>query len=190
MHTYEPALPPSSDVLTPSQNIQRLHFHQGENHRYASWQPITGKGQPPTTRPPYYGQIMVASALAHKHEARLLPIPMGGDTQSAYAIYDGDKLANLAIIDLQAFNQASSHRPSREYQFKVPPAYRRARVERLMAPGSDALTNVTFAGVSYDFDLARGRPVVLDGREEVVAVRDGVLNMTVPYASAVLVSLS
>lgn len=42
-----------------------------------------------------------------------------------------------------------------------------------MAPGGDALTNVIFAGVSYDFDLVRGRPVVLDGREEVVAVRDG-----------------
>lgn len=133
---------------------------------------------------------MVASALAHKHEARIVPIPMDGDTQSAYAIYDGDKLANLAVVDRHAFNQTSSHRPSREYQFKLPPAYRRARVERLMVPGRDALTNVTFAGVSCDFDLARGRPVVLDGREEVVAVRDGVLNMTVPDASAVLDSPS
>lgn len=133
---------------------------------------------------------MVASALAHKYEARILPIPMDGDTQSAYAIYDGDRLANLAIVNLRAFNQTSAYRPSREYQFKVPPAYRRARVERLTAPGSDALTNVTFAGVSYDFELARGRPVVLDGREEVVVMRDGVLNVTVPDASAVLVELS
>lgn len=135
---------------------------------------------------------MVASALAHKHEARIVNIPLSGDTQSAYAIYDGTQLANLAIINLRAFNQSSEYRPSREYSFKVPGDYKynRARMERLIAPGSDALKNVTFAGVSYDYDLSQGRPVVVDDGSEVVVIQDGVVNVTVPDASAVLVSFS
>ncbi|KAJ5676453.1 uncharacterized protein N7477_002086 [Penicillium maclennaniae] len=172
-------------------NIKRLHFHQGLDYRYASWQPILGKGQPPTTRPPYYGQIMVASALGHSHNARVVNIPLDEETESAYAIYDGDRLSKLAVMNMQAFNQTTTGiRPSNEYQFKVPGHYRQAKVERLIAPGSDATEEVTFAGISYDHDLAMGKPVVVDPKEKFVVIKDGVLRVVVPDSSAVVVSLN
>lgn len=172
------------------QNIKRLHFHQGLNYRYASWQPILGKGQPPTTCPPYYGQIMVAAALGQQQDARIVNIPLSEDTESAYAIYNGDRLSKLAVVNLRAFNQTSSTRPSKQYQFQVPNSYRQGKVERLIAPGSDSLKGITFSGTSYDYDRKEGRPVVVDSKKEVVSVENGVLSVDVPDASAVLVSLS
>lgn len=118
-------------------------------------------GKPPTTRPPYYGQIMVAAALGQSDQTRVVDIPLNEDTESAYALCEGDRLSKLAITNLQGFNQTTTtSRPSREYKFQVPHRYRRARVERLIAPGSDAVNNVTFGGVSYAHDLKKGRPVV------------------------------
>lgn len=93
---------------------------------------------------------------------------------------------------MQAFNQTSTgSRPSKEYKFSVPGHNRTtAKVERLIAPGSDATDRVTFAGVSYDHDLAKGCPVAVGPREETVRVENGVLAVRVPDSSAVLVSLA
>lgn len=133
---------------------------------------------------------MVAAALGQSDQIRVVDIPLNEDTESAYAIYDGDRLSKLAITNLQGFNQTTTtSRPSREYKFQVPGRYRRARVERLIAPGSDAVANVTFGGVSYAHDLQMGRPVVLDARRESVEIQGGVLGIEVPDSSAVLLSL-
>lgn len=93
---------------------------------------------------------------------------------------------------MQAFNQTSTgSRPSKEYKFSVPGHNRTtAKVERLIAPGSDATDRVTFAGVSYDHDLAKGCPVAVGPREETVRVENGVLAVRVPDSSAVVVSLA
>ncbi|KAJ5802526.1 uncharacterized protein N7503_004976 [Penicillium pulvis] len=172
-------------------NIKRLNFHQGLNYRYVSWQPIASEGQPPETRPPYYGHIMVAASLGHSENNRIVNIPLKEDTESAYGIYDGDRLSKLVVVNLNAFNQSTTTcRPSRKYEFKVPGHYQGATVERLIAPGSDALTNITFGGVSYDYDLKQGRPVTLDWKQERAEVHGGMLQIDVPDSSAVLLSLN
>lgn len=133
---------------------------------------------------------MVAAALGQQQDARIVNIPLSEDTESAYAIYNGDRLSKLAIVNLQAFNQTSSTRPSKQYQFELPGSYNQGKVERLIAPGSDSLKEVTFSGISYDYDLKEGRPVVVDPKNEIASIENGVLSVDVPDASAVLVSLS
>lgn len=135
---------------------------------------------------------MVASALGYSNNARIVNIPLDTETESAYAIYNGDRLSKLAIVNMQAFNQTSTGaRPSKEYNFRVPDRSRTsAKVERLIAPGSDATDGVTFGGVSYDHDLGKGRPVVVGRREEAVFIKNGVLSVGVPDSSAVVVSLT
>ncbi|KAJ5630806.1 uncharacterized protein N7484_010906 [Penicillium longicatenatum] len=177
-------------ITRGTQNIKRLNFHQGLDYRYASWQPIASEGQPPTTRPPYYGHIMVAASLGHSENIRIVNIPLEEDTESAYGIYNDDKLSKLVVVNLNAFNQSTTTgRPSRKYEFKVPGHYKRATVERLIAPGSDALTNITFGGVSYDYDFKQGRPVTLDWKEERAGIHSNMLQIDVPDSSAVLLSL-
>lgn len=134
---------------------------------------------------------MVASSLGRSENNRIVNIPLQGDTESAYGIYDGDKLSKLVVVNLNAFNQSTTTgRPSRRYEFEVPGHYRRATVERLIAPGSDAMTNITFGGVSYDYDLEQGKPVTLDWKEERAEIHGHILQIEVPDSSAVLLSLS
>ena len=160
------------------------------SYRYASWQPILNKGIPPTTKPPYYGQIMVATALGKSDSMRISNIPLSGDTEAAYALFDGEDLSKLVVLNLQAFNETSdaASRPSRKYQFKIPENYESASVERLTAPGSDSEKDVTFGGVSYDYDLKMGQPVVVDAGKETAEIDDGVLSITLPDSSGVLVT--
>lgn len=136
---------------------------------------------------------MVASVLGHSNDARIVNIPLDAETESAYAIYNGDQLSKLAIVNMQAFNQTStSTRPSKEYKFSVPGHNRTiAKVGRLIAPGSDATDRVIFGGVSYDHNLAKGRPVVFFFfREETVLIQDGVLAVSIPDSPAVVVTLA
>ncbi|KAJ5419531.1 uncharacterized protein N7487_003081 [Penicillium crustosum] len=168
--------------------IKRLQFHQGLNYRYASWQPIENKGVPPTTRPPYYGQIMVASAIGKSKNTRIVNIPLSEDNESAYAIYNEDQLSKLVVTNLRAFNQTTSDRPHRKYEFHVPAQHKIARIERLIGPGSDALDNITFGGISYDHALNGGKPVQQHTNEE-TRIKNGLLTIVVPDSSAVLLTL-
>ncbi|KAJ5098927.1 hypothetical protein N7532_005928 [Penicillium argentinense] len=160
-------------------NIKRLHLHQGLNYRYASWQPILSKGEAPATKPPYYGQVMVAAALGDSEHVRVMNIPLKEDTEAAYAIYDAESPGKIvAGSSLQGVSvQGSGH-------------HRHIRVERLIAPGSDSTTNVTFGGVSYDYELKHGKPVTVNHEKEVLEVRDGVVSVEIPASSAVLLSFS
>lgn len=179
-------------------NIRRLHFHQGTDYRYGSWQPVPTRdgSAPPSTNPPYYGQVMVAKALGSSRDTRIKNIPLAGDTNAAYAVFDADRLVRLVVLNMQAFNATSAGgRPKRGYRFQVPGSDSdggagalRASVERLTAAGSDAETGITLGGVSYDYNRQQGKPVVVDDREEMVVVEDGVLAVEVEDSSAALLT--
>ena len=121
---------------------------------------------------------------------RISNIPLSGDTEAAYALFDGEDLSKLVVLNLQTFNETSNaaSRSNRKYQFKIPRGYDSARVERLTAPGSDSEKDVTFGGVSYDHDLKMGQPVVVDSEKETAEIDNGVLSITLPDSSGVLVT--
>jgi hypothetical protein len=132
---------------------------------------------------------MVASAIGQAEDARIVNIPLSEDTESAYAIYNGDKLSKLVAINMRAHNATTTgSRPGRVYQFKVP-GHGRAKVERLIAPGSDSLEEVTFAGISYDYSRKGGKPDRVGNQEQSVEFGSGILRVEVPDSSAVLISL-
>lgn len=134
---------------------------------------------------------MVASAIGNAPDARIVNIPLAEDTEAAYGIYHGEELSKLVVLNLQGYNQtASRNRPSREYKFKVPTHFKKADVERLSAPGSDATESITFGGVSYDYELLEGKPVAVDEKEDPADIDHGVLRITVADSSAVLLTLS
>ncbi|KAH0602496.1 uncharacterized protein H6S33_008577 [Morchella sextelata] len=178
------------DLWCTSQNIKRIHHHQGLNYRYASWQPIASHGIPPTTRPPYYANIMVARILDRARDTELLNIPRESDTEAVYAIYDNSVIARLVVIDLEEYKAAELYeRPSRVYSFCVPEGCRGAKVERLDAEGSNATEGVSVGEVVYDYALAEGRPVVRNEMGASMQMQGGVLTVEVWVSQAVLVSL-
>lgn len=135
---------------------------------------------------------MVAKALGRSEQMRIKNLALEGDTEAAYALFDGERLARVVVLNMQMFNSSTAgERPSKNYRFRVPSAAAagsRVKVERLMAAGSDAEDGTTFGGVSYDYNLQQGKPVVVDDKEEAVDVEDGVVAVDVPDSSAALLS--
>lgn len=198
-HVRQPHSPPyyTSHLVvlltSPQQNIRRLHFHQGTDYRYNSWQPISTPSAPAATRPPYYGQIMTASALANITDPRIVPILLTYDSESAYGIYSGNELAKIVVVNMRAFFSNSGDedgRPEHYYRFDVSGGNpRKTRVERLVAAGAESTGNVTFGGVSYDCNAGGlGRPVQVARAGEMLDVEDGVVGVHVQDSSAVLLT--
>jgi len=88
-------------------------------------------------------------------------------------------------------------RGSLNYTFTLPEgcggSSDQVKVARLMGNGSDAVSGITFAGVSYNYELAGGTPVVLKNVTglEVVGIQQGgkVGIIQVPDSSAVVLEL-
>lgn len=128
-------------------------------------------------------------------------IPLPTRRAAAYAAYLDDKFVRLMVINLQAYNSTISgigmvpdpdapDRPVFRYAFQVPLRRGEARVQRLYANGSDAISGISWDGWSYNLDLDGGRPVRLTNvtTGEKVAVTDGVVEVDVEASQAVMLS--
>lgn len=185
-------------------SIYRINMHQGLNYRYASWQPIDTQRAPKATRPAYYGNIATAAFLGDltTHRVQVVELEMPDpELDAGYGAYIDGKLARIALINLRTYNGTTSastgpSRPEQKYSFSIPwaaAASKAVKLDRLMAPGSDALSGITFRGFSYNYELDEGRPVALENvtvGESVDISEKGLLEVLVPDASAVLVNLA
>ncbi|KAK6860103.1 glycoside hydrolase family 79 protein [Apiospora arundinis] len=195
-------------------NIRRVHMHMGTDYRYASWQPVETPRATRGTKAPYYGNIAVAAFLGNLRIApvQVAHLPLtGSDSEAAYAAYVGGTLkrqqqqqqqqhknTHAADCGCDGGGQQGSgsvtpppQRPVRAYSFFVGGGTTTARVQRLYANGSDAITGITWDGWSYNYELDEGRPVRLANVTigETVQVQNGTLNIVVPDSQAVLVTL-
>ena len=189
--------------------IARVHMHQGTNYRYQSWQPIDTVNATMGTKAPYYGNIMVAAFLGDltKNNVSIADIELGSLYQNAYAAYVDGRLERIAIIQMNAYNSTfngtgegptvtSMPRPSETFSFQLPTAHgafmKGINVQRLMANGSDAITGITFDGLSYNLELDEGMPVRLNNvtaGEVLQAAQDGTISVTLPWSSAAILNL-
>ncbi|KAK4546058.1 hypothetical protein LTR36_002195 [Oleoguttula mirabilis] len=181
-------------------NIRRVHMHQGTNYRYQSWQPIdtniTSKG----TKAPYYGNIGVAAFLGDivSSPPSIVNLPLPNEEESAYAAYVDGKLARLIVVNMMEYNATDGNnytddypRPVERYSFQLPTgSHGQVQLQRLTANGSDAITGVTFDGFSYNYELNAGKPVLLHNvtRGESASIgENGTLSVDVPRSSALLI---
>ncbi|KIW67341.1 hypothetical protein PV04_06604 [Phialophora macrospora] len=189
--------------------IARVHMHQGTNYRYQSWQPIDTVNATKGTKAPYYGNIMVAAFLGNltAGNVSIADLELGSTYQNAYAAYVDGRLQRIAIIQLNAYNSTfngsgtgmatnSKPRPTETFTFQLPAgqtsALRGMNVQRLLANGSDAITGITFDGISYNLELDGGKPVTLSNvtkGEVLQAAQDGTVSVTLPWSSAAILNL-
>ena len=176
-------------LYVASQNISRIHFHQGTGYRYASWLPIYHEGVGPTVKPPYYGNIFVAKFLGPSG-TQVNNIDLSSEYDSAYAAYENGRLAKLAIIDFHEYNPTnSSIRPSSIFEV-ASGSFTSATLEYFTAPGATFNTSITVAGLSYDYDLAKGRGVKVTNTTQIITAERGVFKIPLSYSEAVLVTFS
>ena len=187
-----------------SQNIRRVHMHQGTNYRYASWQPIPSSKASIGTKAPYYGNIAVAAMLGNLvvHNTSIANVPLPDERESAYLAYEDGRLARLMVVNMMQYNYTLSGtasgplnpaaRPNATYTFNLGGLQSSsARVQRLSANGSDAITGISWDGYSYNYELARGQPVVLKNvttGERVNVASNGSVSVTLPLSSAAILT--
>ena len=189
--------------------IARVHMHQGTNYRYQSWQPIDTVNATKGTKAPYYGNIMVAAFFGNltAGNVSIADIELGSIYQNAYGAYVDGRLERVAVIQMNAYNSTfngsgsgtainSKPRPSETFSFQLPAAQTKAlrgvNVQRLLANGSDAITGITFDGLSYNLELDEGFPVKLNNvtsGEVLQAAQDGTISVTLPWSSAAILNL-
>ena len=199
-----------------SNNVSRWHAHQGTNYRYAAWQPVTTEKGEVGTKAPYYGSVAAASFLAGsaKENLQVTEIELDSDIDPvhnvAYASYVNGQLARIAVLQMNDYNSSTGTftqadgsvgtgaRPTQSFTFQIPGAKyasggQKVKVQRLIAEGSDAVSGTTFGGVSYDYGLGRGKPVVVksvtNGVQMVQVASGGMLQIEVPFSSAAIVEL-
>ncbi|KAK3070119.1 hypothetical protein LTR53_011019 [Teratosphaeriaceae sp. CCFEE 6253] len=187
-----------------SRGIGRWHMHQGTNYRYQAWQPIETRNTTKGTKAPFYGNIAISAFLGDLSAAasrpQIVDLALPNSYESAYASYVHGKLAKLAVINMREYNATASNvgfvdvypRPIETYDFQLPRGYGGgARLQRLMANGSDAISGVTFDGFSYAAELDNGKPVRLGNvtiGERLRVGRHGWVTVKLPRSSAVILN--
>ncbi|KAH6691291.1 glycoside hydrolase superfamily [Plectosphaerella plurivora] len=131
--------------------INRFFFHMGKGDFYYSmWEPLPSPKSPIAhINPTYYTMLFVADLVADLEEPRIAAVKEE-DSAVHFAIYDGDKLEKLVLLNLGYFNETSGSERG----------IQKVDVGSLMGPGlgvrrltghhSDATTGVTWAGQSTD----------------------------------------
>lgn len=185
-----------------SQGIRRVHMHMGTDYRYASWQPIQTDKTSIGTKPPYYGNIVVAAMMGNllKSEVQIANIPLESQFEAAYAAYVDKTLERIAVINMREYNYTVNGttdipnpvaRPSQTYSFQIPSGLgKQATIQRLYANGSDAISGITWDGLSYNWELNEGKPVRLQNVTvgEKVKVKNGQVSVKVQDSTAVILN--
>lgn len=177
-----------------------MHLHQGTSYRYAAWLPIVVNGTGPTVKPPYYGHIFVSRFIGDSSHTQINNIDLDSDYYSAYAAYEHGKLCRLALLNLHAWDPPNSNitiysngettRPNVTFDLGVIEGVSSATVELMTAPGATSDTDITVAGISYDYDKDEGRPVRVDADIAAVILppRGKPFIVDVGYSQAVIIN--
>ena len=173
-----------------------MHMHQGTAYRYGAWMPIAQNGTGPSTNPPYYGHVMVSKFIGAHPKTRINNIDLNSDFHSAYAAYENGRLARVALLNLHEWNPSTDQAeapkaPSTTFTISTSQrGIKYATVELMTAPGALSETNITVAGLSYDYDLAEGKPVrVAKQYESVLRPNNkGEFSVPVRYSQAVILT--
>jgi hypothetical protein len=135
------------------------------------------------TNSPYYGNIMAAAAVGKAPNTIIacLDIENADERTSAYAIYEGSQVKRVILLNMIEYRSDSGiPRPSNTFTMKLPQRVKEVRIERLTAPGAEALSGITFGGVSYDYMLSKGKSIAVDGaaaKEKAKVTKSGTLSI-------------
>lgn len=141
---------------------------------------------------------MVSKSIGSNPNTRINNIDLNSDFYSAYAAYENGRLARVVLLNLHEWNPSSSQAeaeaeaaPSTTFTLSTGRGgIKYATVEAMTAPGALSETNITVAGISYDYGLAEGKPVRVAKQYESVLRPDnkGEISVSVRDSQAVLLT--
>ncbi|KAB8659295.1 hypothetical protein FH972_026184 [Carpinus fangiana] len=178
-------------------NITSVQIHMTDNSFAAPWQPIDKYDMAPHVRPSYYAfaamaQIIGAGCTTRVQTLPLPTVPAGyANRLVAYSIYRGDNIAGIVVINTMVSNSTDRSKGSIEINLSLPDhGNANFFVSSLLGPGTDATTNTTWNGLS--FETGDFKPAAVGGAsaaQQKALSRSGAARIQLRDASAIVISL-
>lgn len=205
-------------LMAASLGFQKIYFHLGAQSEYSSFTPVEydlkGEHLVPGIRAGWYGHYFISKivASASNETFSIAAVPDANSSSlSGYAVYSGESdsqtLKKLVFLDMGVWNGteglsnpstlsatdgttfSEGERPNSTLSISTPwTAGSNVSVTRLTAPGTNAKSNVTVSGLT--FDPESGDKIGSEASETISVGDDGVVNVTLPEAHGVLLELS
>ncbi|KAN0066213.1 hypothetical protein ACQY0O_000307 [Thecaphora frezii] len=182
-------------LYAATQQISSVQMHLTDASYSSPWQPRTINGTLPHVRSSYYAWAAFDQLIGASCNTQIAPISISGTPSNysnrlgAYAAYRGGRLTSLVMINTQlAYTGAAAGTVN--FAFSLPNlAGSTVYLSTLNATGSDAATNTTWNGISYEVS-GTGRPTVVDGQTIAVTIgSDGSLSLPVRDSQAVVANI-
>lgn len=142
---------------------------------------------------------MVSKFIGSNPNTRISNIDLNSDFYSAYAAYEDGRLARVVLLNLHEWNPPSNSQAEAEAEAAPSTTFalgtsrggiKYATIELMTAPGALSETNITVAGISYDYDLAEGKPVRVAKQYEAVLRPSNKGEISVPVRDSQAVLLT
>ena len=175
-----------------SVGVPRYYVQQGTGFAFDSWQPVYINDTAPKVLPPWYGDTFVADVIGTAPDVQVSNIDLGSDVISAYSVYTSGALAKYVIVNLEEWNTTTSYpRPLETVLLTVPDYVTAASARYLIAPGANVMTDIKWAGQSWNYSSSAVGQVEVTGSLQCVEVspRDGIVEVALKASEAVLVTL-
>ena len=173
--------------------VDRVSMQQITGGGYSGWNPINYDSPyetvPAGVHSPYYGYLFVADFIGNTGTSRMTNIDLNREILAAYAAYENDTLSRVALVNLEYWlSNSSTPRPNTTVSLSLPSDATSVQVSTLTGPDSQAMQNITYAGIKYTYE-SLGKPMVVGQETFEYAVQNGSVNLTVPASEAWLISL-
>ncbi|KAL5353103.1 hypothetical protein ACLOAV_001133 [Pseudogymnoascus australis] len=155
--------------------LDRIFFHNGRgDYFYSFWEPIGGSNSSsqPHINPQYYSLLFHASAISGLSSPRIYRVAHLDTSDLAhYAVYSGNQLKKMVIINTQMYNGTTDERPAKHVDISSIFG-NKLTLKRLSAPTTIAKTGVTWGNQAIDGETGK-----FVGEETWESVSNGVVDV-------------
>ncbi|RDX48499.1 glycoside hydrolase family 79 protein [Lentinus brumalis] len=167
-----------------ARGIRQAFFHQGIGYKYNFIQPVSlnrsvidgstlDPPSPPQLMPSYYGGLVINSLIGSSGSAKVVELSVDDSNVSGYAAFEQGKLVRAVFVNLHAWLQSSTGaRPSIHVNLNINGtssglsafSSRSVVARRLILQHADDISNLTWAGQSFETSDALPKGAVVDER--------------------------
>ncbi|KDR82276.1 hypothetical protein GALMADRAFT_58958 [Galerina marginata CBS 339.88] len=151
-------------LFAPQIGISRVFLHQGVGYKYSMIQPVAltrspldgttlATPLPAHIQPQYHAALIIAEAIGRSGNTRAIELSVDDSRTSAYAFYNGKKLARVLLINSDAFlTTTTTPRTSTQISLGITGsgAPKKMTVKRLSIPFADSTSGLTWGGQTYE----------------------------------------
>ena len=195
-------------LMAASIGFQKIYFHLGAHSEYSSFTPLPyeykGENLTAGVRAGFYAHYFIANVVSGSDNYSVAALPGANSSDfSGYGIYGSNKLQKLVFLDMGVWNttegrsnpstlsitdattRSNGTRPIRHVEARVPwKAGTKVNVLRLTGPGTNAKSDVSVSGTTFDLESGDKRG---EEKKETLTVSDsGVLAFEIPRAGGIL----